>query len=552
MADSFTTFLQVRLPATGAYNNTWGATLNSDALNLLDTAITGWTAVNLGSADTYSLPAMAQGSASIARYLTIYFVSTASSPITVTVPPSVVGKQYLINNQTGQTMTFTYGSGATVTVDAGLLQFIWCDGSNCYAPSAGAASAAALNGVPAANWLRQSRTSAEIAASTIVTNSCTIPTAWPFVVVTEAPTTTIDCDNGNAQQLTLTGNRVMAAPVNVQDGMEIELWVIQDGTGSRTLTWNAVFLFPNGLTPTLGTGPGAIDKFMLKYNASLNKWGVGQFGNLNAGAGTTLPLTISSNCLNWSLKAVLGTLGSPATINILVTKGTIIQSSAAGTPAMDLSGMISGCTINLTNLGYIQGRGGDGGDGAQAAYPGSGTAIVGAANGKAGGNAILGPGSGCTFNVTNGSGFIWGGGGGGGAGGAYDGVSSTGCGNAAGAGGGAGGGRGGRGGRGAYISGAYTPGTDGNDATVGPNGTFGTAGNSGTGANSGAGQSGTSQSGGDWGTVGTNGTNPGTTTTGHYAPFSTGGAAGKAIELSGGSATFVSGSGSPNTKGAVS
>ena len=46
MADSYTTFLQVRLPATGAYNNTWGATLNSDALNLLDTAITGYTLLN--------------------------------------------------------------------------------------------------------------------------------------------------------------------------------------------------------------------------------------------------------------------------------------------------------------------------------------------------------------------------------------------------------------------------------------------------------------------------------------------------------------------------
>src|SRR5271156_5334061 len=120
MADSFTTFLQVRLPATGAYNNTWGATLNSDALNLLDTAITGWSAVNIGTATGYNLPAMTQGAASLARYFSITLVGTPVSPVTVTLPPSVVGKQYLINNQTGQTLTFTYGStGATATLEAG-------------------------------------------------------------------------------------------------------------------------------------------------------------------------------------------------------------------------------------------------------------------------------------------------------------------------------------------------------------------------------------------------------------------------------------------------
>jgi hypothetical protein len=553
MADSFSSFLAVRLPATGAYNNTWGATLNAQAINLLDAAITGWTTIDLGGTGAYSLPAMTQGAASNSRFFCLYLVSEATAAIVVTVPSSVVGKQYLINNQSGQSVTFTYGSGATVALASGALQFIWCDGSNCYGPSASAASANALNGVPYNYWMRAQRTATEIADSTVVTNLVTVPTAWEFTTVTEGPTTTIDCNNGNSQQLTLTGNRTMAAPVNTQDGMQIELWVIQDGTGGRTLTWNAVFLFPNGIAPVLGTAPGAIDKFLMKYSSTLNKWCVGQFANLNAGSGTTNAITISSNCIDWSLNAVLGTLGAAATINITVAKGVIIEASTTQTPAMDLSGLISGCTVNLTNYGYIQGRGGDGGDGAQAAYPGSGNTVVGATQGKAGGKAILGPGSGCTFNVTNGNGHIWGGGGGGGAGGAYDGVGGgTGCGNAAGAGGGAGGGRGGRGGRGVFISGAYSPGTDGLDGSLGVNGTYGAAGNSGTGANAGGGQSGTSQAGGNWGVAGANGTNPATTTTGHYAPYTTGGAAGKAIELSGGSVTFVSGSGSPNVMGAVS
>jgi hypothetical protein len=552
MADSFTTFLQVRLPATGAYDNTWGATLNADALNLLDTAITGWTAINIGSATSFALPALTPGVVSNSRFFSLLLVgSPPTGNVTITVPSSVPGKMFLINNQTGQPLVFTYSdSTSTVTVNNGEIRLIWCDGTNCFEVIAGASSANSLNGVPAANWMRQSRTAAEILADTIVLNECTIPTSFPFTSVTEGPTTTIDCNNGNSQALTLTGNRVMAAPVNVEDGMKIDLLVIQDGTGNRTLNWNAVFLFANGISPVLGTGPGAVDKFGLLYNATLNKWLVSQTQNLNAGSGTTLPITISQNTLDWNLKAIVGTLSAPATINVLVAQGVIVQASNAKTAAMDFSGLISGCTINLINLGYIIGKGGDGGDGAMASFPGSGATVQCATNGKPGGPAILGPGSGCTFNITNAGGQIWGGGGGGGAGGAYDGFASgNGLGNAGGGGGGAGGGKGGRGGRGVMITGGSTQGQDGGDASTGPNGAPGTAG---SGSSNGAGGFGTSQLGGTYGVAGVNGTNPSTATVGHTGPFSNGGAAGNAIALAGGTAVFVSGGSSPNVLGAVS
>lgn len=554
MADSFTPFLQIRLPATGAYDNTWGATLNADALNLLDTAIAGWTAIDIATATTYALPAMTQGEASTTRYFGLYFTGSPTGPVTVTVPVSVTGKQYLIFNDTGQVMTFTYGaSGATAAVPVGALQFIWADGTNVDLPATNALSAQQLGGIPAQYWVQAELDPAQVAADTIVQNSVSIPTAFPYDNQADSPTITINWNNGNSQAFTLTGNRTVAAPTNPIDGAILDVLMIQDGTGSRTLTWNSVFLFVNGLAPTLGTAPGAIDRFVMRYNLSLNKWLVGQFGNLNAGSGTTLPITISTNTVDWSLKAILGTLASAATINILVQKGVIMEASNTQVPAMDLSGLISGCTINLTNLGYIQGRGGDGGDGGSAAYPGSGTTVIGPSPGLAGGKAILGPGSGCTFNITNGNGNIWGGGGGGGAGGVYDGLAGgNGCANTPGGGGGAGGGRGGRGGRGVYIAGTYSPALDGQSGSLGLNGTFGTAGGSGTGTSQGGGQIGTSQSGGNWGTAGTAGTNPATTTVGHFAPFSAGGAAGKAIELSGGAATFLSGSGSPNVQGAVS
>ncbi len=548
MADSFSTFLQVRLPATGAYDNTWGATLDSDTFQLLDTAITGWTAINIGAASAYSLPALTAGTVSISRFFSLLIVGTPASEVTVTVPSSVPGKMYLVNNQTGQTLIFTYsGSTSTTTVENGEIRLIWCDGSNCWPVTADASDSSTLNGVPAANWVRQSRTAAEIAASTVVLNEVTIPTSWPYVTVTEAPTVILDWQNGNAQSLTLTGNRTMAAPVNLEDGAEIDLLVVQDGTGGRTLTWASIFLFENGLAPTLGTGGGAVDRFLIKYSLALNRLTVGHFQNLNSGAGTTLPITATAG-LDWSLKAVLGTLGAPATINVLVPAGVIMQASSSGTPAMDLSGLISGCTINLTNLGYILGRGGRGGRGAGAAYPGSGDTMTSAVAGQPGGIAILGPGSGCTFNITNGAGAIWGGGGGGGGGGASLSLTANGVGNGGGGGAGAGAAFGGEPGLvAATVVGAALAGA-GQDSTSGVAGTFGTGG---AGASSGAGGHGSAGgAGGDWGAVGAAGTADSTYAQ-QLAPGAAGAAA-KAIELSGGAATFISGSGSPNVKGVVS
>jgi len=548
MADTYSTYLAIRLPATGAYNNTWGATLNSDAFQLLDTAIAGQSTVITLTGTTYSLPALTGGSASTSRNFCLVFAGTPGAGVTVTVPSSVPARMYLIQNSTGQTLTFTYsGSTSTATVAAGNYQLIWCDGSNCWNVAANAGNSPNLNGVPAANWARASRTAAEIAASTIVENQMTIPTSWTYVTATEAPTTTLDWHNGNSQILTLTGNRVMAAVTNALDGAELDLLVVQDGTGSRTLSWNAVFLFQNGTAPTLGTAPGAIDRFLMRYNAALNKWICGHFQNVSAGSGTTNAITIASNQVDWNLNAVLGTLGAAATINITVAQGVVIEASSTGTPAMDLSGIISGCTVNLINLGYILGRGGRGGQGGGCAYPGSGATYQYATAGQPGGVAIKGPGSGCAFNITNASGHIWGGGGGGGGGGASANQSSTGVANGGGGGAGSGAAFGGLPGLVAEPVVGTAAASAGGDSTSGVNGTYG-AGGAAASAGSGAAAS-AGGAGGDWGASGAAGTT--NSTYGYAVPAGGAGAAAKAIELSGGAATFVSGSGSPNVKGVV-
>lgn len=41
----------------------------------------------------------------------------------------------------------------------------------------------------------------------------------------------------------LTGNVTIGAPIGARTGMRLDFTFLQDGTGSRTITWNAVFAY---------------------------------------------------------------------------------------------------------------------------------------------------------------------------------------------------------------------------------------------------------------------------------------------------------------------
>ncbi len=413
------------------------------------------------------------------------------------------------------------------------------------------ANAATLNGVPAANYARVSRTATEITNNTVVRNQFAgVTNASAYVTATDGPTITLDWSLGNTQAVTLGGNRTMALPINAVDGEAIDLAVIQDATGGRTLAWNAAFLFPGGGAPSLSPQAGGVDRFQIIYNAALGKYLVTPSTFLGASSSVTAT-TVTQSGVYFNLVAAMGgsITGTP-TINITVNPGVILQSLNPALPAMDLTGVPAGSTVNLINNGYIIGCGGKGADGSSASYPGSGTCIANAGNAQPGGPAILGPGTGVAFNITNGSGHIWGGGGGAGAGGTYDGVSGEGSASSGGGGGGAGGGPGGRGGGAAYILLGVTPNaTDGSYGTLGPNGAPGAAG---TGVTEGSGAVGASAVGGAYGAAGANGAAAGTAATGHNGAPSNGAAGGYAISLQGGPVpTFVSGGTSPNVKGSV-
>ena len=88
--------------------------------------------------------------------------------------------------------------------------------------------------------------------------------------LTDQATITWDASTQDVCKVTLAGNRTLAAPTNNTTGQFISILVIQDGTGSRTLTWNAVFEFAEDTAPTLTTTAAKGDVFVFRYNGS--KW----------------------------------------------------------------------------------------------------------------------------------------------------------------------------------------------------------------------------------------------------------------------------------------
>jgi hypothetical protein len=71
-------------------------------------------------------------------------------------------------------------------------------------------------------------------------------------------------------KVTLTNNVTFDAPSNPTTGQYISIVCIQDGTGSRTIAWNAVFEFTGDEAPTATTTASKGDMFTFRYNGS--KW----------------------------------------------------------------------------------------------------------------------------------------------------------------------------------------------------------------------------------------------------------------------------------------
>ena len=78
--------------------------------------------------------------------------------------------------------------------------------------------------------------------------------------LTDGATITPDFALANNYTVTLGGNRTLANPTNLTAGQSGSIFVVQDGTGSRTLAYGSYWDFIGGTAPTLTTTANAVDR----------------------------------------------------------------------------------------------------------------------------------------------------------------------------------------------------------------------------------------------------------------------------------------------------
>lgn len=100
-----------------------------------------------------------------------------------------------------------------------------------------------------------------------ITNVRTANFASEFDNGTQGTTYTVDWNNGQKQVITLSANTTLSftAPAGIGNFL---LRVVQDGTGSRVVTWPGSVLWAGGTAPVLSTGANAVDIVTFYYNGT--------------------------------------------------------------------------------------------------------------------------------------------------------------------------------------------------------------------------------------------------------------------------------------------
>ena len=107
-------------------------------------------------------------------------------------------------------------------------------------------------------------------AKTDVAQTYTAGQRGEITTLTDAATIAVDFADSNNFSVTLGDNRTLGNPTNQVAGQSGSLFVVQDGTGSRTLAFSSDWEFTGGTAPTLSTAASAVDRIDYIVRASGN------------------------------------------------------------------------------------------------------------------------------------------------------------------------------------------------------------------------------------------------------------------------------------------
>ena len=126
MPSTYTTNGGIELPANGEQSGTWGETVN-DNMSIIDRLTNGVGSISL-SGTTHTLTTN-NGSLSEGQYKVLLLGGSPSGENTITVTPNTGQHIYIVTNSSGQTATFTQGSGGNVSVLNGTTKILSTNGA---------------------------------------------------------------------------------------------------------------------------------------------------------------------------------------------------------------------------------------------------------------------------------------------------------------------------------------------------------------------------------------------------------------------------------------
>ena len=213
MASSYTTNSGIEKPAEGDQTGEWGDTVNTN-MDIIDRSINGVGAITL-SGTTHTLTTT-DGTLSDGMYKVLVLGGSPSGTNTITISPNDQDKVYIVVNGSGQTATFTQGSGGNVSVLNGDSKIIYADG---------AGSGAAIVDV-----------TADLSFSSVNIDGGTID----GTPIGAASASTGAFTNATASgTLGVTGETTLASHLNMGDndiiklGDSVDLQIYHDGSNSR-------------------------------------------------------------------------------------------------------------------------------------------------------------------------------------------------------------------------------------------------------------------------------------------------------------------------------
>ncbi|NBT50984.1 MAG: hypothetical protein EBT12_05425, partial [Marivivens sp.] len=93
-----------------------------------------------------------------------------------------------------------------------------------------------------------------------------------ITTLTDGANISVDLADSNNYVVTLAGNRTLDNPSNITAGQSGSIFIVQDGTGSRTLSFGSYYDFAGGTAPTLSTTASAVDRidYVVRSSTSIH------------------------------------------------------------------------------------------------------------------------------------------------------------------------------------------------------------------------------------------------------------------------------------------